>query len=168
MLIMWWARWKYFNSNILKIASTTCINICLYVDIYIYIYIESLPLFIFICIYLILSLALINRKYKVLLAFLVRECYFHRVIKPRIEGFLFRAIRSNGKRFEMLSIHQNIWMAGGHKTSDVPLKMSIGTKKVYNVCKLVDGWIELLARIVCSLRSTSSEEMSARQTMTRK
>ena len=112
MLIMWWARWKYFNSKILKIASTTCINICLYVDIYIYIYIyiyiESLPLFIFICIYLILSLALINRKYKVLLAFLVRECYFQRVIKPRIEGFLFRAIRSIGKRFEMLSIHQNI------------------------------------------------------------
>ena len=108
MLIMWWARWKYFNSKILKIASTTCINICLCVDIYIYIYIESLPLFIFICIYLILSLALINRKYKVLLPFLVRECYFQRVIKPRIEGFLFRAIRSIGKGFEMLSIHQNI------------------------------------------------------------
>ena len=35
---MWWACWKYFNSKILKIASTTCINICLCVDIYIYIY----------------------------------------------------------------------------------------------------------------------------------
>ena len=41
MLIMWWARWKYFNSKILKIASTTCINICLCVDIYIYIYISN-------------------------------------------------------------------------------------------------------------------------------
>ena len=106
-----------------------CRYINIYIYIYIYIYIESLPLLIFICIYIILSVALIKRKYKVLLAFLVRECYFHRVIKPRIEGFLFRVIRSNGKRFEMLSFHQNIWMAGGHKTSDVPLKMSIGTKK---------------------------------------
>ena len=126
----------------------------------IYIYIESLPLFIFICIYLILSLALINRKYKVLLAFSVRESYFHSVIKPRIEDLLFRAIRSNGKRFEMLSFYQNIRRAGGHKTSDIPLKMSIGTKK----CTISMQVSRRLNRI----SSTSNEEMSARQTVTRK
>ena len=168
---MWWARWKYFNSKILKIASTTCINICLKkknIYIYIYIYIYRIPSAFYIHMYIFNFISSLNKSEIVLLAFSVRESYFHSVIKPRIEDLLFRAIRSNGKRFEMLSFYQNIWRAGGHKTSDVPLKMSIGTKKVYNVCKLVDGWIELLARIVCSLRSTSSEEMSARQTMTRK